>query len=172
MAKGPKIMNAMMISAAPLGVARQNRTMPGTRSLLAAWGARRRAAQAMDEMAWHGMVQTGLAQARLQLTRRGRLILLGIPAIALAAVMVFASLAILLGSRATPAHASVTYAAVDMADYAFPVTVLEGDSLWSIAAASNPHRDVRDVVSEIVALNELTSGVIQAGQRLYIPFPR
>ena len=109
---------------------------------------------------------------RLTLTRRGRLVFLGIPAILTAAMTLFALLAIALGSVASPAQASVNYAAVDMADYAATVTVLQGDSLWSIAAATDPTRDVRDVVLEIVALNDLGSGVIQAGQRLFVPLPK
>lgn len=112
------------------------------------------------------------AQMHVQLTRRGRFVLFGVPAIAVAAVMVFVSLAIILGSIATPAQASAKYPAVDMADYAVSVTVLQGDSLWSIARASNPTGDVRDVVREIVALNELGSGVLQAGQHLYVPISR
>lgn len=119
-----------------------------------------------------GLVQSQGAQMRVQLTRRGRFVLFGIPAIAVAAVMVFVSLAIILGSIATPAQASAKYPAVDMADYAVSVTVLQGDSLWSIARASNPNGDVRDVVREIVALNELGSGVLQAGQHLYVPISR
>ncbi|SEE55839.1 LysM domain-containing protein [Arthrobacter alpinus] len=113
-----------------------------------------------------------LSTTGISLTRRGRLVLLGIPAILTTAVMVFAALAIVLGSIASPAQASVEHVAVDMAEYAATVTVLQGDSLWSIAAASNPKRDVRDVVSEIVALNELGSGVVHAGQRLFVPLPK
>ncbi|MDJ0317711.1 LysM peptidoglycan-binding domain-containing protein [Arthrobacter antibioticus] len=125
-----------------------------------------------DGLVKDGLVQSQGAQMRVQLTRRGRFVLFGIPAIAVAAVMVFVSLAIILGSIATPAQASAKYPAVDMADYAVSVTVLQGDSLWSIARASNPNGDVRDVVREIVALNELGSGVLQAGQHLYVPISR
>ena len=106
---------------------------------------------------------------RMQLTRRGRFVLLGLPALMMAAVMLFAALAIMLGSVASPAQASASYAPIDMADYAASVTVLQGDSLWSIAAAADTTRDVRDVVRDIVALNDLGSGVLQAGQRLYVP---
>ncbi|WP_449372391.1 LysM peptidoglycan-binding domain-containing protein [Arthrobacter psychrolactophilus] len=113
-----------------------------------------------------------LSDPRLTLTRRGRLVFLGIPAILTAAMMLFALLAIALGSVASPAQASVNYPAVDMADYAATVTVLQGDSLWSIAAATDPTRDVRDVVLEIVALNDLGSGVVQAGQQLFVPLPK
>lgn len=108
----------------------------------------------------------------LRLTRRGRMLLLGIPALALTAVLVISLLAVLLGSLASPANAATRYSPVDMASYAAPVTVLQGDSLWSIAAVSDPTRDVRDVVAEIVALNELGTGVLQAGQQLYVPLPK
>ncbi|MGA7205041.1 MAG: LysM peptidoglycan-binding domain-containing protein [Specibacter sp.] len=110
-----------------------------------------------------------LAAESLRLTRRGRMVFLGLPALALSAVLVFSAIAVVLGVLASPANASTKYAAVDMADYAATVTVLQGDSLWSIAAASDSTRDVRDVVAEIVALNELGTGVLQAGQQLYVP---
>ncbi len=112
------------------------------------------------------------ASGSLRLTRRGRMLLLGGPALAVTAVLVFSLLAVLLGALASPANAAVKNSPVDMSDYALPVTVLQGDSLWKIAAASDPTRDVRDVVAEIVALNELDTGVVQAGQRLYVPIPR
>lgn len=105
----------------------------------------------------------------LTLTRRGRVLLLGIPSILVASALVFTLLAVLLGAIASPANAATTRSSVDMADYAGTVTVLQGQSLWSIAAASDPTRDIRDVVSDIVALNGLTTGVLQAGQQLYVP---
>lgn len=115
---------------------------------------------------------TGRVSAPLRLTRRGRMVFLGIPALAVTAVLVFIALAVVLGSIASPANASVKHAPVSLADYAASVTVLQGDSLWSIAAKSDPTRDIRDVVREIVAMNELNTGVVQAGQRLFVPLPK
>lgn len=116
---------------------------------------------------------TDLARgARLSLTRRGRLVFFGIPTIAAAALILFVSLAIMAGSFASPANAAAEAKTVNMADYAVAVTVLQGDSLWSIASAADPTRDVRHVVREIVALNDLGTGVLQAGQRLYVPTPK
>lgn len=112
------------------------------------------------------------AGAGLALTRRGRLLFFGIPAMVAAALVLFLALAVLTGSLASPAHASAEQQAVSMADYAVAVTVLQGDSLWSIAAAADPTRDVRHVVREIIALNDLGTGVLQAGQRLYVPIPK
>ncbi|MBP2411259.1 hypothetical protein JOF48_000058 [Arthrobacter stackebrandtii] len=108
----------------------------------------------------------------LQLTRRGRLVFFGIPAIVSAAALVFACLGIIFGSMVSPAHAATQFSTVDMADYATTVTVLEGDSLWSIAAGVDPDRNVRDVVQEIVALNQLGAGVLHAGQQLFVPLPK
>ncbi|ALO68586.1 hypothetical protein AS189_14985 [Arthrobacter alpinus] len=106
------------------------------------------------------------------MTRRCRLLFFGIPAMVAAALVLFLALAVLTGSLASPAHASAEQQAVSMADYAVAVTVLQGDSLWSIAAAADPTRDVRHVVREIIALNDLGTGVLQAGQRLYVPIPK
>ncbi|HZL04531.1 MAG TPA: LysM peptidoglycan-binding domain-containing protein [Coriobacteriia bacterium] len=50
------------------------------------------------------------------------------------------------------------------------VTVDTGESLWSLAvAAAVPGQDVRDVVSEIVALNALETDTIVPGQELLVP---
>ncbi|WP_315914694.1 LysM peptidoglycan-binding domain-containing protein [Arthrobacter sp. lap29] len=112
------------------------------------------------------------AAGRLALTRRGRLVFLGIPAIVSAALLLFLALAIMAGSLAGPANAATESQPVNLADYAVAVTVLQGDSLWSIAAAADPGRDARHVVREIVALNDLGSGILHAGQRLYVPIPK
>ncbi|AIY03904.1 MULTISPECIES: LysM peptidoglycan-binding domain-containing protein [Arthrobacter] len=109
---------------------------------------------------------------RLQLTRRGRLVFFGIPALVMAAALLFISLGVFVGSIASPAHASAQFPVTDMADYATTVTVLQGDSLWSIAGESNPARNIREVVQEIVALNDLGAGVLQAGQQLFVPLPK
>lgn len=108
----------------------------------------------------------------LRLTRRGRFIFLGLPALALAAVLLATACAVILGALASPAQAATSNEPIDMAHYAATVTVLQGESLWSIAADADPSRDPREVVREIVVLNDLTTGVVQAGQRLFVPLPR
>lgn len=49
------------------------------------------------------------------------------------------------------------------------VTVQAGESLWQLAAQIAPSADPRDVVSDIVHLNQLSSAVVQPGQTLAIP---
>ena len=187
MAKGPEVMNAMVVSTAAFGsnynshhTKRVNisTSTSGVRTNVSAGIAHPsvvRRSVVHPTVVLSGVASTGMpakTTRSFQLTRRGRLVLLGVPAIALAAVVVLVSMAFVFGSMASPAHASAQYPAVDMADYARTVTVLQGESLWSIAAESDPNRDVREVVSEIVALNELGAGVLQAGQQLFVPLPK
>jgi hypothetical protein len=41
--------------------------------------------------------------------------------------------------------------------------------LWGIAGSAAPSRDPRDVVAEIIQLNNLQDGHIVPGQQLFIP---
>jgi LysM repeat protein len=49
------------------------------------------------------------------------------------------------------------------------VTVKAGQTLWSIAEDIAPAADPRDVISDILSVNQLESGSVQAGQRLMLP---
>ena len=49
------------------------------------------------------------------------------------------------------------------------VTVQPGESLWAIAAAVAPERDPRDVVADIMQLNNLEAARVVPGQALFIP---
>jgi LysM repeat protein len=49
------------------------------------------------------------------------------------------------------------------------VTVQAGESLWAIAGAVAPDRDPRDVIADIVQLNNLSSGGVVPGQQLFVP---
>jgi LysM repeat protein len=49
------------------------------------------------------------------------------------------------------------------------VTVLAGDTLWTIAESVDPHSDPRDVVASIMNLNQLANAALQPGQELAIP---
>jgi hypothetical protein len=44
-----------------------------------------------------------------------------------------------------------------------------GDSLWSIAEQYAPDRDPRDFIAEIVALNNMSDSVVDAGMRIALP---
>lgn len=98
---------------------------------------------------------------RLRLTTRGRRVialLASLPAI------VALTLAILSGGGALASGESG--AAVGSFE---TVTVLPGDTLWSIAVDVAPDADPRDVVDGIMRLNALGSAELLAGETLAIP---
>lgn len=49
------------------------------------------------------------------------------------------------------------------------VTIMPGDSLWGIAEQYAPDVDPRDFIADIVALNNLSDSVVDAGMRLALP---
>ncbi len=49
------------------------------------------------------------------------------------------------------------------------VTIMQGDNLWSIAEQYAPNRDPRDFIAEIIALNNMSDSVVDAGMRLALP---
>jgi LysM repeat protein len=97
---------------------------------------------------------------RLRLTARGRRVLLAVASVPLAAAIGFG---ILSGGSAIASNDSVATATFET------VTVVPGDSLWSIASKVAPSEDPREVIDEIVALNALEGATIQVGDELAIP---
>ena len=49
------------------------------------------------------------------------------------------------------------------------VTVMSGDTLWSLAEEYAPNQDPRDFIDKLVALNNLSDSVISAGMQLALP---
>ena len=52
---------------------------------------------------------------------------------------------------------------------AISVIVQPGQSLWTIAGTIAPERDPRDVIADIVQLNNLEAGRVMPGQQLFVP---
>ena len=100
---------------------------------------------------------------RLRLTRRGRIVLIGLPLVLLVAVIL--SLTGLLNS---PAKAADNASGL-MVTPTVSVTVQPGESLWAIAGQVDPDRDPRDVIADIVQLNDLQAGKVMPGQQLFVP---
>ena len=100
---------------------------------------------------------------RLRLTRRGRIVLIGLPLVLLAAVVL--SLTGLLNS---PAKAADNASGLTVTP-TVTVTVQPGESLWAIAGQVDPDRDPRDVIADIVQLNDLQAGKVMPGQQLFVP---
>lgn len=102
----------------------------------------------------------GAASTRLRLTRRGRIVF-GVLAGALAA-LVFVCIAMFSGSQA------VANSEVGDAEFGY-VVVQPGDSLWQVASEIDPSVDPRDLVAEIIRLNQLPSSDVQAGDAVAVP---
>jgi LysM repeat protein len=102
-------------------------------------------------------------QPRLRLTRRGRIVLIGFPAILLSALLI--SLA---GFLNAPAKAADSVSELALTP-TVSVTVQPGESLWEIAGAVAPQRDRRDVVADIVQVNNLDGASVMPGQQLFVP---
>jgi hypothetical protein len=103
--------------------------------------------------------------ARVRLTRRGKIVVGLLAAIAVAAVAALVWLAV--EGRAQ---------AAGQAPHARPpghsmlrVVVRPGESLWSIAVRSDPAADPRVVIQQIIDENALRGTAIRAGQVLWVP---
>lgn len=96
------------------------------------------------------------ARARLRLTSRGRGVLAGLA---------------LIGATLAGAGVGIATAGESsMPAQTHQVTVLPGESLWTIASeAAEAGQDVRVVMDSIVTLNSLSSPTVHAGQQLAVP---
>lgn len=97
---------------------------------------------------------------RLRLTARGRRVVLAVAAVPLAIGIAFAAL--------SGGSAMASGEQTETASFA-TVTVMPGDTLWSIAESIAPGADPRDVIGDITRLNLLRGGTLQIGQDLAIP---
>jgi Tfp pilus assembly protein FimV len=97
------------------------------------------------------------AEAPLRLTRRGRVVL------SLLALLVVALGAVLFASGA---DADAPAAPQEVTVH----TVASGESLWQIASAAPPAgQDVRDVMDDVMELNQLSGSQLSVGQQLVVP---
>ena len=103
-----------------------------------------------------------------RLTRRGR-----IAATAVSALLIGA-LSVVLATAAQATHggtggAGKSGAGNDTGKYVAKVTVRPGQSLWSVAEASDPDADTRVVIAQIEQMNSLTGDRLQPGEALWVP---
>ncbi len=95
----------------------------------------------------------------LRLTRRGRILvgtLLALP-------IVVGAYFIGLGSTSAGADSVQSTVSFDT------ITVMPGDTLWSIAGDVAPNADAQAVIAGIEELNQLDTLTVQPGQKLAIP---
>ncbi|WP_411722148.1 LysM peptidoglycan-binding domain-containing protein [Mycetocola sp.] len=96
---------------------------------------------------------------RLRLTRRGRVVFTSLAAAPLVAVAAW------LGVNALPAVATSSASSV-VFEYA---TIESGQSLWQLATSVAPDADPRDVIADLMRLNQLDTSTVSPGQRIAIP---
>lgn len=108
-----------------------------------------------------GIHAVSVPSTRLRLTTRGRrvlAVLASIPAVvALSIAIVSGGGALASGEQSAPTGTFET------------VTVMPGDTLWSVAERVAPAADPRDVVDAIMRLNALSTARLDAGQQVAIP---
>lgn len=97
---------------------------------------------------------------RLRITARGRAVLAAV--VALPIILVLGFFAMFSGGSAV-ATGSTAGAEFDY------LTVKAGQSLWVIAETLAPEADPRDVIAEIMSLNQLSESSVQPGQRIAVP---
>lgn len=100
---------------------------------------------------------TGPVPHSVRLTRRGRLVLAVIAALAVAGLVLAGATAAQASSPAT-AHAGQSR-----------VFVQPGDTLWAIAQRTDPGADPQAVVAGIMKDNHLSTATVTVGQRLWVP---
>lgn len=105
---------------------------------------------------------TGRTQAKLRITRRGRVVLGLIIAICVATVV---AIGVFSGGSYALASAHTQNETVEFTY----VAAMPGDSLWSLATRLAPEADPRDVIADIKRLNQIESSELLVGQELAIP---
>lgn len=98
-----------------------------------------------------------MSTTTLRITRRGRVVLGTLIALPVLALSLF---------LASPGAVAESTEVDNNFEY---MTVLSGDTLWSIAESVDPAADPRDIVANIMSLNQLSNAALQPGQELAIP---
>lgn len=98
---------------------------------------------------------------RLRITARGRRVVASLVALPLAIALGLA----VVGGGAALASNEAGASAGSFTE----ITVMSGQTLWSIAEELAPAADPRDVIAQITRLNALSGGSVTAGQRIAIP---
>ena len=108
-----------------------------------------------------GPASIGEREPQLRLTRRGRIVFGALATIAVSAALAAAAV------FATP-HAAASPEGGQAQEFGY-VIVSPGASLWEVASGIDQSADPRDLVAEIVRLNQLESSGVQAGQPIAVP---
>ncbi|KFF60455.1 hypothetical protein JF66_04495 [Cryobacterium sp. MLB-32] len=115
------------------------------------------------------ITSTTMATPRIRLTRRGRVVLMALVASPLVAAAIVLALNGGGAFAAGPANGAGDGALrTELVSFTY-VTVSSGESLWDVAQSIAPTADPRDVIVDIISLNQLSTDSVQPGQRLALP---
>ena len=106
-----------------------------------------------------GLIRTQVALPPARLPRRGRVVVTGVSALLIGAL----SVGLATAAQATRAGSG------SPGGYVAKVTVLPGQSLWSLGEAYDPNADTRVIVQEIQQLNSMSGDQVRAGDVLWVP---
>ncbi|MDO5618725.1 LysM peptidoglycan-binding domain-containing protein [Kocuria sp.] len=107
--------------------------------------------------------QKAQSKQSVHLTRRGRLLFVGLPVMLATAAVAMALLILVAPATVTASTEPVQGPGTEV------VTVASGESLWEVARTADADRDTRVVIAEIMELNDLRSQSVAAGQQLLVP---
>jgi hypothetical protein len=108
--------------------------------------------------------QGDLTRSPVRLTRRGRVVVGVLAVLAVTVAILVITLVVSGGADATN-HGQARAGYQGMRE----IVVQPGQTLWSIASATEPSVDPRVVVQEIMSANAMTGTSITAGQLLWVP---
>lgn len=108
-------------------------------------------------------------QGHLRLTKRGRMVFGLLGAAALAFVLALCAWFFVPYASATSADAENGAALTQTTNDFMYVVPLEGQTLWQIASEIAPEADPRQVIDEMVTLNQLDSSAVTAFTPLAVP---
>jgi hypothetical protein len=105
------------------------------------------------------LIRTAEALPPARLTRRGRILVTGVSALLIGAL----SVGLATAAQATRAGSG------SPGKYVTKVTVLPGQSLWSLGEAYDPNADTRLIIQEIQQLNSMSGDQVMPGEVLWVP---
>lgn len=82
--------------------------------------------------------------------------------------LIYAMLSSTFGAGQSAQATNTAPAAAQSGEFKY-VTVMQGDTMWSLASRYAPDRDSWSFISDVMALNNLSDSLLNPGQRLALP---
>lgn len=102
------------------------------------------------------------ATMKIRLTRRGRVVFATLATLVILTVIALAAL------LSSPSATATDRSPVASSAFGY-VVVQPGDTLWSVATSLDSSADPRDLIAEMIRLNQLSGSDVQAGTPIAVP---